>query len=141
MRAGEFLAGAYLMKGDMDAFLAENVRRAEVFGVPAEALAQLRRSCADMKNVFESGGHTGLNRYMLERMPPPVEGAVSVRLAVLSSAVGEFDAAFLHLDRALDSRDPALVHLAVAPQWDGLRQDPRFNQRLVRIGLGRAQSG
>jgi hypothetical protein len=27
------------------------------------------------------------------------------------------------------------VHLAVAPQWDGLRGDPRFEQRLARMGL------
>jgi hypothetical protein len=28
-----------------------------------------------------------------------------------------------------------LVHLAVAPQWDGLRADPRFNQCLARMKL------
>jgi hypothetical protein len=28
-----------------------------------------------------------------------------------------------------------MVHLAVAPQWDSLRADPRFNQCLVRMGL------
>ena len=52
-----------------------------------------------------------------------------------AAAAGDCDAAFEHLDRALDARDPALVHLAVAPQWDSLRGDPRFNQRLARMRL------
>ena len=55
--------------------------------------------------------------------------------AVLHSQAGELDAAFWHLDRAIDARDPALVHLAVAPQWDDLRGDPRLAARLTRMGL------
>jgi tetratricopeptide (TPR) repeat protein len=135
--AGEFLAGVYLMRGDLDAFAAENLRRAEVFGVPAEGLEMIRRSCSEMKSAYARGGHAGLNRYMLEqRMPRSSEdGAAAVRLAILSGAIGDFDAAFVHLDRALESRDPALVHLAVGPQWESLREDPRFRQRLVRMGL------
>jgi hypothetical protein len=62
-------------------------------------------------------------------------GSANVRFAVLHAQAGDLDAAFRSLDRALDSRDPSLVHLAVAPQWDGLRGDPRFQQRLARMGL------
>jgi DNA-binding winged helix-turn-helix (wHTH) protein len=40
------------------------------------------------------------------------------------------DEAFDCLDQAIAYRDPALVHLAVAPDWDSLRDDPRFAQRL-----------
>ena len=43
-------------------------------------------------------------------------------------------------DRALDLRDPALVYLAVAPQRDSLRGDPRFGDRLKRMGLGPGQA-
>ena len=55
--------------------------------------------------------------------------------AVLHGAVGELDAAFEHLDQAFHLRDPALVYLAVAPQWDCLRDDPRFADRLKRMAL------
>jgi tetratricopeptide (TPR) repeat protein len=48
---------------------------------------------------------------------------------------GDFDAAFEHLHRVIDARDPALLHLAVAPQWDSLRADPRFNKCLARMKL------
>ena len=48
---------------------------------------------------------------------------------------GDLDAAFEHLQRLIDARDPVLVHLAVAPQWDSLRADPRFNECLARMKL------
>ena len=63
------------------------------------------------------------------------------RKAELTSSVmhyaeaGDLDAAFEHLQRLIDARDPALIHLAVAPQWDSLRADPRFNQCLARMKL------
>ena len=48
---------------------------------------------------------------------------------------GDLDAAFEHLHRLIDAHDPALVTLAVAPQWDSLRADPRFNECLARMKL------
>ena len=54
---------------------------------------------------------------------------------VRSAEAGDLDKAFELLQRALDVRDPGLVHLAVAPQWDSMRADPRFNQCLARMKL------
>jgi hypothetical protein len=48
---------------------------------------------------------------------------------------GDLDTAFEHLHRLIDARDPCLVHLAVAPQWDSLRGDPRFKECLARMKL------
>ena len=39
------------------------------------------------------------------------------------------------LTASIASRDPAVVYLAVAPQWDSLRRDPRFSERLRRLAL------
>ena len=58
-----------------------------------------------------------------------------VMLAIHYGEAGELDAAFEHLQRAIDNRDPALVHLAVAPQWDPLRGDCRFAECLARMSL------
>jgi serine/threonine protein kinase len=66
---------------------------------------------------------------------PPDLGNAGLYLAVRSAEAGDLDAAFEHLRRMIDGRDPALVHLAVAPQWDSLRAHPRFDQCLVRMGL------
>ncbi len=133
--AGEFLAGAYLQQGDVEQFLAENLRRARVFGVPEAAVEQLTRLAADLRQAYAVEGHVGLARCMLQHIPLEAGGAVSLQRAVLHGAAGELDEAFRHLDRALDLHDPGLGYLAVAPQWDSLRDDPRFAERLKRMAL------
>lgn len=57
------------------------------------------------------------------------------RRAILSGDAGRLDAAFDYLDQAIEARDPALVYLSIAPHWDSLRGDSRFNQRLGRLAL------
>src|SRR5262249_13550713 len=118
--AREFLAGAYWKQGNLERLLATNIRQAEVFGVPAEELSRLKRVCAELQTIFATAGHKGLTDYMLKHMPEG-GGSIAVQRAVLCAAAGELDAAFENLDRAIAGRDPALVHLAVAPQWDSLR--------------------
>jgi len=44
----------------------------------------------------------------------------------------------LALLSAQPCRDAALVHLAVAPQWDCLRADDRLGERLQAMGLADA---
>jgi len=132
--AREFLAGAYWKQGNLERLLAANIRQAEVFGVPAEELARLKNACAEMETVFATAGHKGLTAYLLKHMPEG-GGAIAVQRAVLYGAAGELGAAFENLDRALAGRDPALVHLAVAPQWDSLRGDLRFKDRLKKMRL------
>ena len=132
--AREFLAGAYWQEGDLERFLAANITQAESFGCSEDQLAATRRACEEIRRAFEAGGRPTVTRYLLERMPPQ-QPAAALRLAVLHAELAISDAAFEHLDRALDGRDPAIVHLAVAPQWDALRVDSRFAERLTRMGL------
>ena len=47
-------------------------------------------------------------------------------LAVQCAQAGDLDSAFEHLQRLIDTRDFAVIHLAVAPEWDSLRADPGF---------------
>ena len=62
-------------------------------------------------------------------------GKTEFDLVMHYAEAGDLDAAFEHLQRMLDAHDPVLVHLAVAPQWDSLRADPRFNECLARMKL------
>jgi DNA-binding winged helix-turn-helix (wHTH) protein/tetratricopeptide (TPR) repeat protein len=126
--AREHLAGAYLKKGDFERHLAENIKHAERHGVPAAALEPLKQAHA-------SGGRLGVVRLFLDRAANQPQAFPAMQLASFYGEAGEMDQAFLHLDRALENHDPALVHLAVAPQWDSLRADPRFKERLIRMGL------
>jgi serine/threonine protein kinase/Tfp pilus assembly protein PilF len=56
-------------------------------------------------------------------------------LAFNCAQAGDLDSAFEHLQRLIDTRDFAVIHLAVAPEWDSLRADPRFDQCLARMKL------
>lgn len=126
--AREYTAGAWLKKGDVARHMTESIVHAETHGAPAELIAQL-------KDAYEQGGRLAVVRQVLRQFSASPEGAPTVQLALFHGEVGEMDEAFLHLDRAIERRDPSLVHLAVSPQWDVLRDDPRFAQRLAAMGL------
>ena len=126
--AREHLAGSYWKKGDYDRHMAEAIRHAEDYGAPGELLDEL-------KQVYAEGGRAAVLRCSLGRMAGGEDRGPAIQLAILHGEAGDLDAAFRHLGRALEGRDPCLVHLAVAPQWDFLRADPRFNHCLARMGL------
>ncbi|HEU4936921.1 MAG TPA: winged helix-turn-helix domain-containing protein [Vicinamibacterales bacterium] len=122
--AREYLAAAYLMKGDVGRHMAESLAHARASGAPASLIAEL-------EHVYETAGRRGVVRYALGLNAK----GPAMQLALLFGEVGDLDEAFRHLDVAIERRDPALVHLAVAPQWDYLRVDSRFDERLKSVGL------
>ncbi len=126
--AREYTAGAWLKKGNFDRHMAESIAHAETHGVAAEVIAQL-------EDAYDTGGRAAVVRQAIDQCVARPESAPAVQLALLCGEAGELDEAFRHLDRAIDRRDPSLVHLAVSPQWDVLRGDPRFAQRLATMGL------
>lgn len=126
--AREHLAAAYWKTGNFDLHMREIIKHAESYGTPQEVLAELR-------SAYHNGGRLGVVRYTLDRLPRDGTGAPDFQLALLYSEQGDLDKAFAHLDQALDERDPCLVHLAVAPQWDAFRGDSRFAACVRRLGL------
>jgi DNA-binding winged helix-turn-helix (wHTH) protein/Flp pilus assembly protein TadD len=126
--AREHLAAAYLKKGDEARYVAENLKHAELHGAPPELLDGLRK-------VFAAGGHGAIVRMVLDRAAQQPAAFPAMQLALFHGEAGEMDAAFAALARTIEGRDPCLVHLAVAPQWDCLRGDARFDAALARMGL------
>jgi DNA-binding winged helix-turn-helix (wHTH) protein/cytochrome c-type biogenesis protein CcmH/NrfG len=138
--AGEFISSVCWKLGDINGFAEANLRQATVFGCPDEALAHLKQVIEPMQDAFATAGLAGVNRYMAdqltnERLEFDAILKMAFRRAVVYGAAGRLDEAFECLDQAIAFRDPALVHLAVAPQWDGLRGDSRFGERLKVMGL------
>jgi len=125
--AREFLAAAYLKKDDPDRYMTELLTHARLAGAPQEVLDDLHR-------IYDTRQRAGILEYAIRANAkgPPMQ------LALLHGEAGNLDEAFRQLDSAIAQRDPALVHLAVAPQWDCLRDDPRLAERLVRMGLADA---
>jgi hypothetical protein len=56
-------------------------------------------------------------------------------LAVAYTGLGDKDRAFEWLNRAVDLYDFLLCYIQVVPTYDSLRDDPRYNQLLARLGL------
>ncbi|MEX2660689.1 MAG: winged helix-turn-helix domain-containing protein [Vicinamibacterales bacterium] len=125
--AREYIAGAYLKKGDLDRHMAESLAHAKAAGAPARLLDELGQA-------YATGGRPGLLQYVLRLNT----GAPAVQRTLFLAELGKLDEAFQHLDEAVARHDPSLVHLAVAPQWDCLRGDSRFGDCLERMGLREA---
>jgi tetratricopeptide (TPR) repeat protein len=124
--AREFLAGAYLKKDDIPRYLAEVTEHAACAGVAPESLEPLL-------NAYAAGGLAGAI-HSLRQLSSNLN-APAAAVAQFAGMAGELDTAFVLLDRAILDRDPILMELAVGPQWDSLRGDPRFEQCVARMGL------
>jgi tetratricopeptide (TPR) repeat protein len=55
--------------------------------------------------------------------------------AAAEAGLGDKDEAFKWLDQAIDRHFGPMLYLKVNPIWDPLRSDPRFAERLKRVGL------
>ena len=60
---------------------------------------------------------------------------VPLPLAVAYTGMGDKDRAFEWLNRAVDLYDFLLSYIQVVPTYDCLRDDPRYNLLLGRLGL------
>ncbi len=58
-------------------------------------------------------------------------------MAFITLGLGEKDATFEWLERALAEHDVHLIFLTVDPKWDPLREDPRFKSILRRCDFMR----
>jgi len=155
--ARELLVGAYSKKGDFVRQIEQDLKRVEARGgLSDESLAALRGICAEVLHVYKHEGISGAHRYLFKHeqrlaelisrtnreqgfssdgASPFERGNTIIGPLVRSAEAGDLDKAFERLQRALDVRDPGLVHLAVAPHWDSMRADPRFNECLARMKL------
>ena len=138
--ASQFINHVYVKIGDVDGFAAWAVRQAVEFGVSAEWVAVMKQVTADMQHVYATAGISGVRTFLAEQITnPQLDFDILLKMAffraALYGAAGRLDEAFDCLDQAIAERDPALVHLAVAPEWDGLRDDARFDDRLKKMDL------
>jgi hypothetical protein len=126
--------------GDVNRFAAWTVGKAIEFGFSEERVAVMKQVTADMQQVYATAGLSGLRRFLVDQITnPQLDFDPLLKMAffraVLYGGAGRLDEAFACLDQAIALRDPALVHLAVAPEWDSLRGDPRFAERLRSVAL------
>jgi DNA-binding winged helix-turn-helix (wHTH) protein len=143
--AAVFAASVYWRTGDIDGFIAHNLRTAAARGVSPETFASLEQVSYRMRQVHATAGMAGWSEFMVDQLaigPGDVNrtSSTAAHRAMLCGAAAKFDEAFACLDEAIAVRDPSTVYLAVAPQWDPLRDDPRFADRLHALPLHAADT-
>ncbi len=124
-------------------------RALEAKGRHADALAELEQALVLGPEEPTAVAERCAVLARLGRRPEALEGlarleALSRRryvprylFVVVYSALGDTEAALASLARSAEQRDPDLVHLAVDPRVDGVRQDARFQAVLARLALPR----
>jgi tetratricopeptide (TPR) repeat protein len=125
------LADAYARMGKSDEAL-EAAEHAVEMGGRAVAFVGI------LGFVHGVRGNDAEARWILEELRRRTsEGFVSsFWLATVHAGLGEFDAAFDALDRALEGRDANLLCLTFIPSRLGLHGHPRFEKLVRSIGLG-----
>ena len=128
-----FLADAYEQSGRYQEAIA-----AQQKALTSEGNAEL---AATMGQIYATAGYHQAIRVVSEKMLGQLHARAKQKyvaptsFAVLYIRLGDKDQAFAWLDKAVEERDGALLHLKVDPSCDSLRSDPRYASLLRRIGL------
>ena len=114
-------------------------------GMYAESMAIAEKSLdSDMPFLSDAGyvyAKTGQREKALAIIERWKEGekkkyVMNYWVAITYAALGDKDGAFAELEKAYQNRDWFLQRLKVDPYMDPLRDDPRFDEMVKRIGLG-----
>jgi Flp pilus assembly protein TadD len=125
-----FASSAYIEKGMLSEAVAEARKAKELNGVNSQGAAQLAYALA------KSGKQEEARSLLAELLRVASQRHVSPgNIALIYNSLGERDETFSWLERGFEQRDPKMVFLKVEPKWNNLRDDPRFQDLLRRVGL------
>jgi TolB-like protein/DNA-binding winged helix-turn-helix (wHTH) protein/Tfp pilus assembly protein PilF len=85
--------------------------------------------------AYARAGERTKAQAILRQLETSKEYVSPTELAALYGALGEREKAFTSLEKAYAARDLQLQYLKVNPNFDALRDDPRFADLVRRIGL------
>jgi hypothetical protein len=71
----------------------------------------------------------------IEKVSKPLYSPWAFWCAMIHALLGEQNSVFEWLDKACAAREPALIFLTQAPDFENLHDDPRFRELARRIGL------
>lgn len=125
-----FASSAYMEKGMYREAVAEARRAKEL--APNQTISVAYGSCALAKWGKRDEAQAALDSLVSrskERFVPPVH------IALIYNALGETDKALAWLEKGFEQRDAKTAFLKVEPKWNNLRNEPRFQDLMKRVGF------
>ena len=89
----------------------------------------------DTAKHLEAGAYFTFLRAILEKLKTTEKYVSPTELAILYIALGDKEKAFELFEKSYAERDVTLTSLKVEPGYDPIRNDPRFQDLLKRVGL------
>jgi TolB-like protein/DNA-binding winged helix-turn-helix (wHTH) protein/Tfp pilus assembly protein PilF len=132
----ERLAQLYAILGRYEEAVTEETKARLLVGEkPQDVLAKMSTLQRELATNGERGYWKQQLQFAQDRQNPPEAYVRPYGLAVIYAHLGENAKAFENLEHALAERDTQITELAIEPQFDPLRSDPRFADLERRIGL------
>jgi len=125
-----FLGRTYLQTGQTD--LAIEEYRAATSLAPSNLMYR-----AELAHAYAFGGQEEQARRIAGDLATLSERIFvsPCEIGFIHAALGDLDKAFAWLERGYEQRDTWMSWLAIEPVFDNLRDDPRFDSLLQRVGL------
>lgn len=123
-----------------------HLTRAKIFMFqdrPQEALAEVEKETGEWEKfsgqalVYAHLGQRAESDQALKNLIATHQNDCAYQVAEAYAYRGETDSAFQWLDRAIRQHDPGSPELKTGPLVQSLRQDPRYDEELKKIGLTR----
>ena len=114
-------------------------------GMYSESIAEFLKSgngpdsLGHLGNAYARAGQAAAARKTIAELEADVakDGIGRYEIALVYTGLGDKQNAFKWLEEAYNAHDVGLVYLKVDPCLDPLRSDPRFDDLLRRVGLGK----
>jgi len=135
VRTHAYLSRVYETTGRYEEAVNEIAKRFALQGGKPDEIANGKRQIMD---AVRSGGGKGYWSKILEFTMQDVKKGnepPALELARIYSQLGERDEAFKWLEKAYEAKYGDLSWLKVSPEWDNIRDDPRFANLQRRMGL------
>ena len=125
-----FAASAYIEKGMFEKAVAEARRATELSPAQTTSLAYEGYALAKLGRLDES--RAIISKLIVLSKTSFVSG---LPIAMIYNGLGDKNKAIEYLEQAMQQHDPKLTFLKVDPKWKNLRDDPRFQDLMRRVGF------
>ena len=135
VRTHYYLAQVYLEKGMFEEAIREIEKGAVLEGEDPAEFAKGKRQVLD---AYKGSGARGYWQQVLEFYKEDIRTGRRphrLNMAKVYARLGARDEAFAWLEKVFDIGEAGVIWLKVSPEWDSLRDDPRFPELLKRVHL------